>query len=295
MKARTLGWVRAAVGGMWLVKLAFEPLSFYADLPRSMFAPPGFLRAVPDGVWSTVLTPGFLTGFKFVLLALLVLFTLGVRPYRPIAVVTAVALTFHEGLVRGMTFVNHQELALLYCACVLAILPAADGFAWPGQRRATASAETYRAGMTLMALAALVPYTFIAAHRIAFSAPQIFTGRSLSTFLGSLSGLDRDGWRLGLHLVDHPNLLVLAKVVFAVTTVFELLAPLCLVNTRFRRTWLAVMIPFHISTWFLMDIFFWENLVLAALLLVDLEGVAARVRTTLAHYPRRRWNTVSPA
>ena len=285
MTSKTVGIVRAGVGVVWLVKLAYEPLSFYADLPRSMLAAPGFLRLVPDRVWSTVLTHGFLTGFKGALLALVVLFTLGVKPYRPIAVLAAVALTFHEGLVRGLTFVNHQELALLYCTIVLALLPS----------RRHATPETDRAAMTLMALVALLPYTFIAAHRLAFSAPKIFTGDSLSTYLGSLSGLDRDGWGLGLRLMQHPNLMVLAKGVFAVTTLLELLAPFCLVDDRFRRVWLAVMIPFHISTWFLMDIFFWENLVLAVLLLVDVEAIAARVKTVVGHYPRRRWNTVSPA
>ncbi len=280
-----LGIVRAGVGVVWIVKLAAEPLSFYADLPRSMLDPPGALRFVPDRVWSAVLTHGFLTGFKFALLALVALFALGVKPYRPIAIAAAAGLTFHEGLVRGMTFVNHQELALLYCTLILAVLPS--------RRRATPALD--RAALTFMAVVALVPYTFIAAHRLAFSAPRIFTGASLSTFLGSLSGLDRDGWGLGLRLMDHPNLMVLAKGVFAVTTVFELLAPFCLVDGRFRRVWLAVMIPFHISTWFLMDILFWENLVLAVLLLVDVEAVAARVRAGVAHYPRRRWNTVSPA
>ena len=285
---RSLTLVRAGVGAVWLVKLAFEPLTFYAHLPRSMLDPPGFLQLAPARLWDTVLTPGFLSGFKVALLVLVALFAFGVRPWRPIAVSAAVALTLHEGLVRGMTFVNHQELALLYCTYVLALVAA-------GRGEAKDQPEAARAAVTLMTVVALVPYTFIAAHRIAFSAPRLFAGASLSTFLGSLSGLDRAGWGWGLHLMAHPNLMIVAKLVFAVTTVFELLAPVCLVNQTFRRVWLAVMIPFHISTWFLMDIFFWENLILAALLLVDWEGVAARVRTGLAQYPRRRWNTVSPA
>lgn len=285
---RSLTLVRAGVGAVWVVKLAFEPLSFYADLPRSMLDPPGFLRLAPDRFWDTVLTPGFLVGFKVALLALVALFMFGARPWRVVAVLAAAGLTLHEGLVRGMTFVNHQELALLYCTYVLAIAPA-------GRGQAADEPKAAKAAVTLMTVVALVPYTFIAAHRIAFSAPGIFTGDSLSTFLGSLSGLDRAGWGVGLHVMTHPNLLVLAKLVFAVTTVFELLAPICLVNQTFRRVWLAVMIPFHISTWFLMDIFFWENLVLAGLLLVDLEGVVGKVRAIFAHYPRRRWNTVSPA
>lgn len=50
----------------------------------------------------------------------------------------------------------------------------------------------------------------------------------------------------------------------------EVLAPLCVFSTAFRWAWLAVMIPFHVSTLVTMNIFFDQNLVLMALLLTPL-------------------------
>src|SRR5690606_27023043 len=49
---------------------------------------------------------------------------------------------------------------------------------------------------------------------------------------------------------------------FVVTTLFEASAPLLLVSRVFRMVWLPCMAVFHVMTLFLMNILFWENLVL---------------------------------
>jgi len=46
-----------------------------------------------------------------------------------------------------------------------------------------------------------------------------------------------------------------------------LLTPLCLFSSWFRWIWLAVMIPFHISTGFLMGIWFPYSMALVPMLL----------------------------
>jgi hypothetical protein len=52
-----------------------------------------------------------------------------------------------------------------------------------------------------------------------------------------------------------------------VVTLFEILAPCCLLSRRFRLTFLIVMAPMHVLVWVSMNILFWENLALFLLLL----------------------------
>ncbi len=280
--ARTLGVVRAGVFLIWIVKLVPEPLSFFAELPQSMLVPHGVMHLVPSGAWPTILTPDFLTGFKLVLLAVLALGMIGIRPYRPIALAAAGLLTFHEGLVRGFTIVNHQELAPLYCVFILAIFPAADGFSWPRRKAEDVAAPAYSAALRWMTCILVIAYTAIAAYRLAWSAPGIFLGDSIPHWIASLSGLQSDGWQLGGWILRHPALVTVAKAVFIVTTTFELLAPLCLFCPRFRRLWIAILVPFHILSSVTLNIFFWENVLLILLLLTDIDTIVTRVADAVA-------------
>ena len=75
---------------------------------------------------------------------------------------------------------------------------------------------------------------------------------------------------------------MVAKLGFAVTTFFELLSPLCLLSRHFRYVWVAVIVSFHVGTRLLMNIFFWHNLLLMAVLLIDLDYWVARVWVVLS-------------
>jgi hypothetical protein len=170
---------------------------------------------------------------------------LGVRPYRPTATATAALLTGHQALLRGFTFTNHEELSLLVCAYVLALFPAADGFAWPRRRGPTAPPETYAAAVHAMSLLLLLPYCGIAARRLVRGTPDVFTGDSLAHWLGSLDALDRDAFGIGPWVLRRPGLVAFLKAGFVITTVFELLAPLCLIVPRLRRAWIPVIGSMH--------------------------------------------------
>ena len=285
--ATTLGVVRACVFSIWLVVVVRDPLSFLGELPPSMFHPLGVLQLAPRSLWLHLLEPGALDAFKAVLVALLALAALGARPYRAIAVATAVLLTVHQGLLRSFTFTNHEELALLLCAYVLALFPAADGFAWPRRARRSSSPPLYAGAMVAMTGLLLLPYTEIAAHRLAHAAPAVFTGESLPYWFASLDWLDRDGWGAGVWLLGHPALVTLFKAGFVVTTVFELLAPLCLILPRFRRVWLVVVVCFHVVNWFTLNLFFWQNALLVLLLVSDTEALVTKAQAALAPLARR--------
>lgn len=266
VRPQTLGMVRVIVFALWLAKIVPDTFSFLAEMPRSIFKPVGILRLVPDGMWDWILTADGLSTIKWLLVLSLLYAALGLRPYRITAIASAVLLTIHQGIERSFTFVNHQELPALFCVYVLAMAPAADGFALSKPTHLRTS-QAYAAAMMTMAFALVLPYASIAAFRFVHSAPEIFLGDSLRYWFVSLSGLDPDGWHFGEWIVRRSRLMMIAKAGFFITTCCELLSPFCLVSARFRLVWFAVLVPFHILSLFLLNIFFWENILLSLLLL----------------------------
>jgi hypothetical protein len=121
----------------------------------------------------------------------------------------------------------------------------------------------------------------------------VFTGDSLRYGLASLDSLDRDGWGLGPSLLGHPTLVNVFKVGFVVTTMFELLAPLCLVLPRFRRVWIVVVVSFHLVNWFTLNLLFWEDALLVLLLVTDIDGHVGRIGSALQRL--RRSHREAPA
>lgn len=277
-----LGLIRAATFVMWVIDIGNDPIARLGELPRSMHEPVGIGRLVPDEVWDGVLAPESLERLQKLLVVLVVACALGVRPYRPTATATAALLTVHQSIVRGYTFTNHEELALLVCTYVLALFPAADGFAWPGRRRATADPETYGAAIQAMALLLLIPYSEIAARRIVRGAPGIFTGESLPHWLGALDALDPAAFGIGVEVLRRPLLVRLLKGGFVVTTLFELVAPLVLIGRRLRRAWIVVIVSLHLINRLTLKLFFWQNSVLILLLLTRPGRWRARARTASA-------------
>jgi hypothetical protein len=263
-----LGVVRAAIYAMWLVVVVPDPLGYLADLTPG--APVGFSRWLPD----VLVSSAGLDALKGALIVVLVLCLVGAPGYRVWAVVAAALLTVQQALLREYTFVNHEELALLVCTWVLVVFPAADGFSWP--RRVGASPGSHALALEVLTAFFVLPYTLIAAHRLAYAAPDVFTGDSLPYWLASLNSLDRDGWGVGVWALGHPALVDCLKAGFFVTTVFELLAPLCLVAARFALVWVVVVAGFHVVNEFTLNLFFWQNAVLALLLVGWSRGALSR-------------------
>lgn len=286
----TLGVIRAAVFAMWLFEVVPDPLSFWGELPESMHEPIGPLRLVPDEAWDHLLEPEMLDRLKRVLVVLLLLSAIGAKPYRPIATAAATLLTAQQALLRGFTFVNHEELALLISAYVLALFPADDGFALPRRRRRRGSPETYAAALDAMSLLLVIPYSEIAARRLVRGGREIFLGDSLAHWLGSLDALDRDAFGIGPWLLARPPLVRFLKAGFVVTTVFELLGPLCLVVPQLRRAWIRVIVGLHLTNRLTLKLFFWQNTALILLLLTGTERWVTRVRSLLGGktVPKRR-------
>lgn len=275
---RTLGFVRAWVFGIWFVMIAADRPQRLAALPLEFFKPLGPLRLLPaDAIPWLISEPG-LTLFWLLLLATLFLALLGVRPYRPTAVAAVLLLTVHQCLARGFFFTNHQELPLLFVSYLLALAPAAGGFTWPRQPEERSPSGSCAASLLAMALLFTISYSLISAHRLAMNGWDLFLADSLPHWAAQNSY--RETWygmgAVSAWVLERPLLVDGLKLGFPVVTVMELLAPLSLLDRRFCWAWIGTMASFHILSLFLLDIFFWEALLLMPVLLLDIGRFTGR-------------------
>lgn len=269
---QTLGFARLWVFGLWFWNVAGTPFADLALVPAENFTPHGVLRLIPDSLHATLLSPAFLRSFKLVLLWMLGLVALGFRPYRGLALLTSALLTLHAGMIQGFGPVTHGDIPLLLAAWVLAVFPAADAFALGRSPARLAAPEVYRAPLILLAILFTLFYAGVGVHRFGAGGLGIFTDESLIRviLLRSIEDAPHAG-SAGLAVVNQPLASLALRLGYFVVTVFEVLSPLVLFSRRFRRAWLAVLVLFHFLTLVYMKIFFFWNLMLMPVVLLELD------------------------
>lgn len=261
--AGALRIVRAVVFALWAGIVADTQLGLWASLPRWMFDPPGILRLIPEALWTAWLDPVILEVFRWILVVLLVWAAAAPRPSRAGLIPVALALVLFHGFVLGWGgYLNHSRIGPMYVAVFLAFVP---------HQAAADEPRVAGASLFLAALLISVAYLLIGVHRFLVGGIQIFLNDALPAYMllrtfepGSYS------FEVSYWLLQHGWVIPILKLGFFVTTVAEVLSPLVLFHRRLRLAWLAVIVPFHVVTLFTMNIFFWENLVLIALLFSEL-------------------------
>jgi hypothetical protein len=281
-----LGAARILVFGIWTVSVLTAPVGLYAELPREMFNPPGPLMLLPDGFWDVFLASAPLLAFQTLLVVGCLLCAAGVRPFTPIAVATALLLLLFDGVMKSIAgYTNHAQVSVLLAAIILAAFPAGDRCSVTGSRQAIRASEIHRAALLTIACLITLTYAFIGTRRIIAGGMDVFTGDAILTHFAVQSlNCSAYGFELGLLVFQHLWLGLVAKVGFAAVTLFEILAPLCLLSRRFTMLWLGVMVPFHAGTLLMMNILFWENMLL---LLFFLPGVHLWRQSVAADAGRR--------
>lgn len=135
------------------------------------------------------------------------------------------------------------------------------------KRYAADPASILRLGALVLALA----YMVIGIHRLLIGGLEIFLNDALATY--TILRTFEPSWiafEAGYAAIASVPLLTVMKVGFFVTTLAEIVSPFAVFHRRLRLVWLAIIVPFHITTLFTMNIFFWENLILIALLYTEL-------------------------
>ncbi len=259
--------VRWLVFGIWFLKVATDALAPVAWLPLSIFEPAGLLALLSVRLKAVLLMPAFLLGLKLATLGLLG-WTL-VKWHSVAALLACLCLTVEMGILRGFAaHIDHKDLALLYAAYWLAVLPLADR--WAAARGETAAKPYTLSGIPIVAILAslCVTYMMVGVFRVTHGQLDVFTSGSMPYWaIRNTFQVSQPDWGWGRYLLEQPWLRAALNAGFPVVTLFEILAPLCLVSARFRLVFALVMVPFHLFSWIFMEVFFWKSLALYVLLL----------------------------
>jgi hypothetical protein len=270
--ADRLAIARIAVFGIWFVKLVITPVRNFALLPAELVDPPVVLGLLPVEIWLT--SEPTVVALKVLGLALTAACILGVRPWRPLAITTVTVILWHDATMKSVQgYDNHAQAAVVFAAIVLAVAPAADALSVHPRRPQAGQEDRSRyAGPLLLAsfLVALM-YTLIGLRRLVYGGVTVFTDGSLERWVAARSQqYAATDFGLGTTVLDLPGAGVLLALGMVVVTTLEVLSLLVLRSRKLRAVWLAVLIPFHLFTLLLMNIFFWENLILLAVLFTRL-------------------------
>ena len=259
--------VTVTVFGLWFLIVALDPIQQLSLLPVSLFEPVGLLRVLPPSLGAWLPSPTFLLGLKAATLVSLALVLLN-RWATPAAVGACALLTLSQSIARGFAgHMDHKQVVLLYAAYWLAVLPLADAIA--RKRGSAASGAVSLSGIPLVAILSTLclTYSFVGIYRLVHGGLEVFRSGSMTFWaLRNSYQVLHPSWGWGRGLLGQPVLDQALNYGFPIVTLFEVLAPLCLIWRWFRLVFLAVMVPFHFFSWMFMEVFFWHNLVLYLLL-----------------------------
>lgn len=255
--------MRVYVWLLWIGALLLLPLSDIGTLPISAHLNTGLLRWIPDKLLAIILTPIVLSALKFGTVAGIVghLFW---RQRTSLAVTACVGLTVIQCLLRGFGHVNHAEIILLFAAYTVTYFDYIDETSSPANAKQIPSTG---APLTAIVFVLCFSYALTGVCRISNGGIRVFTSQSLTAVceMASLSSRYFD-LSFGSKLMDRPIFVTILETGYPIVTLLEILAPLCLVSLWFRRGFLLMMLPFHVMTFLVMGILFWENLALYVLL-----------------------------
>ena len=259
--------VRTLVFATWFLRVAFKPLYKISYIPDSLYQPVGVLGLLPMSVHHALRNPIFLHGLKAAtLLAFVLVIANKWRPWSLLA--SCVLMTLFASIWRGFAgHIDHESILILFAGYLLTLFEFAD-------RRAAAKGETVapggptQAGIALTTILAvlLYVYTMVGVFRLVHGAPAVFTSHSL-TFWALRNALEtaRPMVGFGKYVVEYPWLGQMLDAGFPVITLVEITSFVALVSREYRWIFLALMVPFHILSLFVLDVFFWENMVLYVL------------------------------
>jgi hypothetical protein len=169
-----------------------------------------------------------------------------------------VLVAFYEGLVRSFGHFNHDEMIALYFLAVLAFTPCGDAFSldsWSERRRKWSATFVYAYPILLMQLLLAWAYFSSALVKLRVAGLKYFAADNLPVLAiyHSLDNLHDTTFRLAFSL---PQIRWVLPVVVGVALLWELLFPLAIFVRRLRLWILGFGVVFHVSTLFVMNVFF---------------------------------------
>jgi hypothetical protein len=255
--AFALGIVRSIVHGTFLISILFTSFSALGALPATILRPTGAMKFLPWSFYDRLQTPTGMLSLKALLVVSLLLSTAGLLTV--VSTKTSFLLVlFYQGLLRSFGHFNHDEMLAVYYLAVLAFTPCGDEFSldsrllkWIKERPAFA----YAYPILLMQLLIAWVYFTSALIKLRVAGLKYLSSDNLPALaiFHSLDNLHDTHFRLAFWL---PQIKSYLPVAVALILIWELSFPLAIVWRRARWGILGFGILFHVSTLFLMNIFF---------------------------------------
>lgn len=283
--AFALGVARVVVQGTFLISVLLTSFSALGRLPVTIMRPNGAMKFLPWSFYDQLLTPTGITVLQIAMISSLLLSTAGL--FTVVSTKTSFLLVlFYQGLLRSLGHFNHDEMLGVYCLAVLAFTPCGDEFSLDQRLRKTKKDRpqfAYAYPILLMQL--LMAWVYYSSVLIklrttgfAYMSPDNFP--SLAIY-HSLDNLHDTSFRLAFWL---PQVTSLMPYVVGLALLWEFVFPLAVFCHRLRWWILGAGIVFHVSTLFLMNIFFPHQLALY-LLFIDWDRVRDWPRSAIPASP----------
>jgi hypothetical protein len=268
--ASALRVLRIVVFGTWFARVAFKPLQDLAMVSPSLEDRVSVMRLVPHAMIPLVHSTAFLYGLKAATLLCFALVIAGVA-LRPMMVLSCILMTVFAAHWRGFAgHIDHESILILLAGILMTSFTLADkrleskGQTWPsGPGVPTQPGVQMTAVLALLALV----YTMVGVYRVVHGSPEIWTTHSL-TFWALRNAYETvepmAGW--GKFVLTYPWLAKMLELGFPVVTLFELTSFAILFSRWYRYAFLLMMVPFHLLSLFVLDVFFWENMMLYVLM-----------------------------
>jgi hypothetical protein len=263
---KLLGWARRGIFALWLVKLLLDPLSRLASFPHELLIPAGLVGLLPPNGREFLFSATGLNALWWLCVAA-VLASLTNRFFAVFASAAALLLTIYSTVIRSFGPAVHTDIVLLLAVYALALFSWADVV----ESRRAESKSTAWCSFPLVTIVLLLclSYCLVGINRLCVGGGQLFVGHTMETWAvdASLRGYYFNT-NIGWHLPQWPAAVFMLKAGLPVITLFEITAPLCLVLPHYRWIFIPTMLSFHLLSLLLMNIFFFDDMLLY-LLLVD--------------------------
>ena len=274
--AFALGVARSIVHGVFLISVLATSFSALGALPVTIMRPTGAMKFLPWSFYDQLLTPTGITLLKIAMVVSLMLSAAGFLT--SISTKTSFLLVlFYQGFLRSFGHFNHDEMLGVYCLAVLAFTPCGDNFSLDHWLRRTEKERplwAYAYPILLMQLLMAWTYFSSALIKLRVAGWKYLSVDNLPALaiFHSLDNLHDTQFKLAFWLPQIRSYLPYAV---GLVLLWELLFPLAVFWRRARWWLLGAGVVFHLSTLFVMNIFFPHQLVLY-LLFVDWDAVARR-------------------
>jgi hypothetical protein len=260
--AFALGVARVVVHGTFLISVFITSFSALGHLPVTIVRPTGVMKFVPWSFYDRLLTPSGMTILKVVLVLSLVLSTAGL--FTVVSTKTSFLLVlFYQGLLRSFGHFNHDEMLGVYCLAVLAFTPCGDQFSLDQRWRKNVARQAFAYAYPILLLQLLMAWVYFSSCLIKLRAGRLnyLNPDSLPSLAiyHSLDNLHDTAFRFAFWLPQYKAYL---PVLVALVLIWEFIFPLAVFIPRLRWWILGGGVLFHLSTLFLMNIFFPHQLAL---------------------------------